>query len=115
MLQYCAHNGVGVIPWGPLNAGVLARPAVDASSTARAAATKGTPFEYQLTDADKAILGKVEELAKAKNCTMAQIALSWVCKKISSPIVGVSSVKRLDEAMVQVELTDAEVKALEEP
>lgn len=114
MLAYCAYNGIGVIPWSPLAGGLLARPA-QAAPTARIESVKGTPWELTLTEADIAIVNKVEEFAKAKGCTMAQIAVSWACKKITSPIVGISSVKRLEEAMVQVELTDDEIKSLEAP
>jgi aryl-alcohol dehydrogenase-like predicted oxidoreductase len=47
MNAYCNFEGIGLIPWGPLNAGQLARP-LSAESTKRADATKGTPFEQKV-------------------------------------------------------------------
>ncbi|KAJ7797743.1 NADP-dependent oxidoreductase domain-containing protein [Mycena olivaceomarginata] len=103
MIPYCKAHGIGIIPWGPLAAGALARPL-------------GTVFESKYSDIDKTIIGRVEELAKKKGCTMSQIALTWVQMKIDSPIVGISSVERLDQSIVKdVELTAEEVKYLEEP
>jgi aryl-alcohol dehydrogenase-like predicted oxidoreductase len=47
---------------------------------------------------------------------MSQVALAWINKRISSPIIGFSSVDRIDEA-IEVRgktLTEAEEKYLEE-
>lgn len=41
----------------------------------------------------------MEEIAKKKNWTMSQVALAWVTRRVASPIVGFSSVKRIDEAL----------------
>jgi aryl-alcohol dehydrogenase-like predicted oxidoreductase len=47
---------------------------------------------------------------------MSQVALAWINKRISSPIIGFSSVDRIDEAIEVREktLTDEEEKYLEE-
>jgi len=47
---------------------------------------------------------------------MSQVALAWINKRISSPIIGFSSVDRIDEA-IEVRgktLTEEEEKYLEE-
>ncbi|KAG1888507.1 NADP-dependent oxidoreductase domain-containing protein [Suillus subluteus] len=114
MLAYCKHNGIGVIPWAPLASGVLARPV--GTETTRLNSTKGTAREKKLSSADVTIINRVEELAKKKNCKMSQIALAWVASKVSSPIVGISSVQRLQESIIEeIELTPEEIKYLEEP
>lgn len=41
----------------------------------------------------------MEEIAKKKGWTMSQVALAWVSRRVSSPIVGFSSVERIDEAL----------------
>ncbi|KAJ7873969.1 NADP-dependent oxidoreductase domain-containing protein [Mycena leptocephala] len=113
MIPYCKAHGIGIIPWGPLAAGALARPL--GVETTRSNSAKGTAFESKYSDTDKTIIGRVEELAKKKGCTMSQIALTWVQMKIDSPIVGISSVERLDQSIIKdVELTAEEVKYLEE-
>lgn len=114
MLAYCKFNGIGVIPWAPLAAGDLARP-IGTEST-RLNAAKGTIFEKQLSESDKMIITRVEELASKKNVKMGQIALAWVGQKVASPIVGVNSIQRLKESIVTgIVLTPEEVAYLEEP
>jgi len=114
MLAYCKYHGIGVIPWAPLAAGHLARPF--GASTTRADSTKGTVFEPKFKESDREIVNRVEELAKKKGVKMGQIALAWVNRKVTSPIVGVSSVQRLDEAIIRgIELSDEEVAYLEAP
>ena len=114
MHAYCKHNGIGIIPWAPLAAGALARPV--GTETTRHNSTRGTALEKKLTDADVTIINRVEELAKKKNCKMGQIALAWAGTKVSSPIVGVNSVERLRESIVNgIELTQEDVAYLEQP
>lgn len=111
MNRFCNATGVGLIPWAPLAGGKLARPADAHGSTERSKTAPG------LTEADKIIVSRVEELAKKKGWTLSQVALAWENKRVSSPIIGFSSVERLEEALsVRGKvLTDEEEKYLEEP
>ena len=70
----------------------------------------------ELGETDIAIVGRVQELAEKKGWPMAHVALAWTNQRISSPIIGFSSVKRIDEAIEAngKELTDDEEKYLEE-
>ncbi|KAG2058406.1 Aldo/keto reductase [Suillus hirtellus] len=114
MLAYCKYNGIGVIPYAPLYSGLLARPV--GTESMRQNSTKGTILERKVTSADATIINRVEELSKKKNIKMSQIALAWVASKVSSPIVGISSIQRLQESIIDgVELTPEEIKYLEEP
>lgn len=90
MIPYCNAHGIGLIPWGPLQGGDLAR-SLDTTTT-RKEAMKGSAFEKKHSEADKIIITRVEEIAKKKGWTMSQVALAWIDKKVSSPIVGISSV-----------------------
>lgn len=115
MIAYCKFNGIGIIPWSPLSGGALARP-LDAEDTDRTRQSKGTPFETRLSDADKAIITRVGEIAEKRGKTRAEVALAWNAGKITSPIVGISSVKRLEESITTgFVLTEEESKYLEEP
>ncbi|TFK64733.1 Aldo/keto reductase [Pluteus cervinus] len=114
MLAYCKYNGIGVIPWAPLAGGALARPL--GGQTARTEFTRGTLLEAKLSEADEPIINRVKELAEKHGKKMSQVALAWVSSKITSPIVGVSSVTRLEESLIKgFILTEDEVKYLEEP
>ncbi|KAI1002424.1 Aldo-keto reductase [Podosphaera aphanis] len=111
MNRFCNETGVGLIPWAPLFRGHLARPLPALGSTSRSHGEA----ENTLTAEDKKIISKVEELSKLKRWSMCQVSLAWLNKRISSPIIGFSSVERLDDALgVKGKiLTDEEERELE--
>lgn len=91
MIPYCNAHGIGLIPWGPLQAGDLARPVTE--QTARKESVKGTLIEKKFSEADKAVISRVEEISKKRGWKMSEVALAWAGTKVSSPIVGCSSVR----------------------
>ncbi|KAF5244832.1 hypothetical protein FANTH_7599 [Fusarium anthophilum] len=116
MNPYCNYAGVGLFPWSPLAAGVLAHPWNDRTD----AREQKDPFlkllfRGETQDADKAIVDRVEELARRKGVAMAQIAEAWLISKGCMPICGLESKERIDQAVeaLQVTLSDEEVKYLE--
>ncbi|KAK9383359.1 Aldo/keto reductase [Kockiozyma suomiensis] len=121
MNKYCDLTGVGLIPWGPLAAGALAR-APD-TTTVRSNLLpnliKVAPTFYDLSEgeAPQEILKRVREIAEKKGYTRAETGLAWVMSKVSSPLVGASTVKRLEEAVSAAHKTleEDEIKYLEEP
>ncbi|KAH7100755.1 Aldo/keto reductase [Auriculariales sp. MPI-PUGE-AT-0066] len=116
MIPYCNFNGIGLIPWGPMQGGTLARPISEGESSVRVQSMKGLPWATENSDPDKEIVKRVEELAKRKGWSMAEVALTWVNSKVASPIVGISSISRLDQAMITgFDLTEEDKKYLEEP
>lgn len=133
MNRFCNDTGVGLIPvcfvsllrskcadfqqWAPLFRGHLARPLSSFGSTARSQPLAEKGMDQGLTEADQKIIGRVEELAKKKGWKMSQVALAWANKRVASPIIGFSSVERIDEALETrgKKLTDEEEKYLEEP
>lgn len=58
----------------------------------------------------------MQELAEKHDWKMSYVALAWINKRVSSPIIGFSSVDRMDEALAAngKELTEEEEKYLEE-
>jgi aryl-alcohol dehydrogenase-like predicted oxidoreductase len=85
MIKFCDETGVGLIPWGPLNTGRLARPPRD-QDTVRA---KTHP---DLSEHDAAIVDRVEEVARKKGIKMSQVALAWINARVTSPISSFSIV-----------------------
>lgn len=65
-----------------------------------------------------AVVERLEEIAKKRGATMAQIALAWVINKdsVTAPIIGTTSLDKLHDLLgaVHVKLTDEEIKLLEE-
>jgi aryl-alcohol dehydrogenase-like predicted oxidoreductase len=88
MNAYCNFTGIGLIPWGPLNGGFLARP-VDAQATSR---SQGTEKPFIPRGWQEEIIRRVEKVANDKGWKMSQVALAWINGKVTSPIVGFSSV-----------------------
>ncbi|KAK2780816.1 hypothetical protein FQN53_000941 [Emmonsiellopsis sp. PD_33] len=113
MMGFCKETGVGVIPFAPLYDGYLARPLAAKGSTARAAVN---PLTHNLTPSDITTINRVEEIATKRGWTMAQVALAWLCGRVASPIVGFSSVERVEEGMAVrgKVLTGEEERYLEE-
>jgi aryl-alcohol dehydrogenase-like predicted oxidoreductase len=89
VLDYCAKNGIGFIPWAPLSAGKLATPG-----------------------------SLIDSLARKAKASPGQIALAWVLKRspVMLPIPGTSQVKHLEEnvAAASIKLSDADFRALDE-
>ncbi|KAI9890234.1 MAG: hypothetical protein M1814_004396 [Vezdaea aestivalis] len=116
MIPYCKDVGVGLIPWSPIARGALARPVDQGSERAKNDNMYKNMFKKKST-VDEHIIGRVEEVAKKRNVPMATVAMAWVIEKGAVPIVGLSSTKRIDEAVdgVSFKLTEEEIKYLEDP
>ncbi|KAI0082016.1 aryl-alcohol dehydrogenase [Panus rudis PR-1116 ss-1] len=106
---------VGSIPWSPLARGLLTRPA---SASSLRGDTDWFLGSYKGA-ANESIINRVEEIAKKKGVSMAQIAIAWVIAKdgVTAPIVGTTSLQNLEDIIkgVHVTLTEEEIKYLEEP
>jgi len=87
VVDYCEANGIGFIPWYPLQTGKLA----DGG-------------------------GALARIAKKYRATTGQIALAWLLKRspVMLPIPGTSRVKHLEEnaAAATIELSDDDFRAL---
>lgn len=69
-----------------------------------------------MADTDAQIISRVEELAEKHDWKMSHVALAWLNKRIASPIIGFSSIERINEALEvrDKELSEEEEKYLEE-
>ncbi|KAI0669361.1 aryl-alcohol dehydrogenase [Trametes maxima] len=107
--------GVGSIPWSPLARGLLTRPL---SAQSKRGNSDWAIGRYK-NDATTTIISRVEEIAKKRGISMAQVAIAWVLAKpgVTAPIVGTTSLANLEDILngVDVKLTEEEIKFLEEP
>jgi pyridoxine 4-dehydrogenase len=89
VLDYCAAENIGFIPWYPLAAGDLAKPGA-----------------------------LLDTIAKNHDATPGQIALAWMLKRspVMLPIPGTSQMSHLEEniAAVEISLSDEEFTALDQ-
>ncbi|KAL1750062.1 NADP-dependent oxidoreductase domain-containing protein [Schizophyllum commune] len=113
MIAYCKYHGIGLIPWSPLSGGALARP-LNAEETPRWKSFNASGVNTQ-HEIGAEIIKRVDEVAKKRDWAMSQVALAWVARAVDSYIVGFNSIKRVDQGIVDGELTDEEAKYLEEP
>ncbi|KAJ7077131.1 Aldo/keto reductase [Mycena belliarum] len=119
MMPTLKHFGVGSIPWSPLARGALARPLAAQNKTNRATSDAFSPNLYIESTANQKIVDRVEEIAKKRGISMAQVSVAWILSKdaVSAPIVGTTSLANLYDAVaaVHVKLTEEELKYLDEP
>jgi aryl-alcohol dehydrogenase-like predicted oxidoreductase len=120
MIPQCIDQGVGVIPWSPLARGVLAgnRSRNGERRTTRSETDAFTDYLYnQPTDFD--VVDRVAEVAAERGVPSAQIALAWLLHKpgVTAPIIGATKLSHLTDAVAaeQLDLSDDEIKRLEEP
>ena len=66
---------------------------------------------------DLEIIARVLELSERHGWPMAHVSLAWINKRVTSPIIGFSSLERIEEAVGSIGkvLTDEEEQYLEEP
>lgn len=104
--------------WAPLCRGHLARPPGDFGNTDRSSAEKGGDnlFQTGTAETDRKIVQRVQELAEKRGWKMSHVALAWINRRVTSPIIGFSSESRMDEALEVrgKELTAEEESYLEE-
>jgi len=114
MMPTLKHFGVASIPWSPLARGLLTR---SWNETTKRATSDPVLGAFPRDSSAQTIVNRVEELAKKKGCSMAQIAVAWALAKTTAPIVGTTSLDNLREMIdaIKIELTEEEIKHLEEP
>jgi aryl-alcohol dehydrogenase-like predicted oxidoreductase len=115
LMAMCADMGVGLVPYSPNGKGRLARPwgeQSDRSSTDQVVKAFDSPV-------DEPVVNAVQRVAEQRGVSMAQVALAWVLRNpgVSAPIVGATKPRHLQEAAgaLDIDLTDDEVRTLEEP
>jgi aryl-alcohol dehydrogenase-like predicted oxidoreductase len=117
MLPLCEDEGVGAIVWSPLARGRLARD--DAAATHRASDDPMADLLYAEDDSNKAIVAAVAAVASARGVSRSQIALAWLRRHraVVAPLVGATKPSHIIDAVasLDVDLTDDEVRLLEEP
>jgi aryl-alcohol dehydrogenase-like predicted oxidoreductase len=119
MIPQCIDQGVGVIPWSPLARGMLAgnRTREGERLTTRAQTDSFADSLYK-PELDFAVVDRVAELAAERNCTSAQVALSWLLHKpgVTAPIIGATRLEHLEDALgaERLKLSEEDVERLEE-
>lgn len=114
MIPMLVEENIACTPFSSLAHGVFAKP-WDAERIDSCAAVQN---EYILK-ADAEIVKRTYEVAEKYGVSASRIAMAWNFSKpfITSPLVGASKTKHLDDAIaaMELELTEEEIQYLEEP
>ncbi|TZF90353.1 aldo/keto reductase [Cognatilysobacter lacus] len=100
VLPTCRELGIGFVAYSPLGRGFLtgALPAAQALA-ADDARRKHPRFQEENAARNQSLVEAVKDLAQARGCTPAQLALAWLLAQGEDivPIPGTRKVERLDE------------------
>ena len=113
-----AELGVGSIAFTPLAQGMLTGKYLKGIPEG-SRATQGKSFEPDtLTPEVIASLNRLNDIAAARGQSLAQLAIAWVLReeKITTALIGASSVSQIEEAVGaidQLEFTEAELAAID--
>jgi aryl-alcohol dehydrogenase-like predicted oxidoreductase len=119
VLPVCRELQIGFVPYSPLGRGFLTGEIKKAGDLAETDRRRMFPrFQGENLEKNVALVNRVEELAKEKQCTPAQLALAWVLAQGDDivPIPGTKRRKYLEQnaAALDVQLTKEDLKRIEE-
>lgn len=100
ILQTCAELGIAFVAYSPLGRGFLTGQIKTFEDLAPDDYRRHSPrFQGENFQKNLQLVQKIEELARSKNCTAAQLALAWVLAQgdYIFPIPGTKRIKYLDE------------------
>ncbi|HHW83436.1 MAG TPA: L-glyceraldehyde 3-phosphate reductase [Actinomycetales bacterium] len=118
LLEVLGQEGVGCIAFSPLAQGMLTDKYLD-GVPAGSRATQGKSLHQRLLTEDA--LGHIRalnEIARGRGQTLAQMAIAWVLRdeRVTSALVGASSVEQLEDtlgALTNLDFTTEELTAIE--
>jgi L-glyceraldehyde 3-phosphate reductase len=111
-----AEAGMGAIAFTALAQGLLTDKYLHGTAEAHRATARPTFDTSVLTETTRARLRGLNEIAKRRGQTLAQMALVWVLRdaRIASTLVGASSVEQLAENLAALEHPDFTTAELQE-
>ena len=115
MAKLCREDNIAMTPYSALAGGRLAKRPGETSQRLRE--DSYAKLKYDPTaEQDGAILARVAELADRRGVSMTEIALSWLLRNVTAPVVGATKLSHIEGAVkaVDLELTEEEAAYLEE-
>lgn len=116
MVPYCHMKNIALTPYSPLASGRLASISQVKSSRRQLDEEAKKKYDNTIRE-DEIIIHRVNVLADKYNCSMAEIALSWLLSRVTSPIVGVSKPEQINDIVktFNLEISPQDLFYLEEP
>jgi L-glyceraldehyde 3-phosphate reductase len=118
LLDALGETGLGGIAFSPLAQGMLTDKYLNGVPEGSRAAQDKSLSPDLLTDQNLAHIRSLNELAKRRGQTLAQLALAWVLRdgRVTSALIGASSVKQLEDSLGAVrnlEFSDDELAEID--
>jgi L-glyceraldehyde 3-phosphate reductase len=102
LLAVLREEGIGCIPFSPLAQGLLTDRYLNGiPADSRAAGGMGFLKRTDVTDEKLAKVRQLQEIARARGQTLAQLALAWVLRhpEVTAALIGASRVAQIDDAV----------------
>ncbi len=105
LLDVLAEERIGAIAFSPLAQGLLTDRYLAGVPAGSRAAAEGSFKRDLLTEANLANVRGLNEIARRRGHTLAQMALAWTLRdpRVASALVGASSVEQLDDNLAALE------------
>ena len=118
LLDVLGDEGVGCIVFSPLAQGLLTDRYLDGIPADSRVATGGAMSEEMLTEENLARVRALNEIARGRGQSLAQLALAWTLRNpiVTSTLIGASSVAQLEDnvaALGNLELSDDELAEID--
>jgi L-glyceraldehyde 3-phosphate reductase len=119
LLDVLAGEGVGCIVFSPLEQGLLSDKYLGGiPEGSRASKPHGFLRPHQITDEKRSKVQRLNDLARQRGQTLAQMALAWVLRHptMTSALIGASRIAQIEEAvgaLDQLSFSDGELAAIE--
>jgi L-glyceraldehyde 3-phosphate reductase len=109
LLDVLGELGIGCIVFSPLAQGMLTNRYLDGIPAGSRAATSGSALSPDLlTDDAMAKIRALDEIAGRRGQSLAQMAIAWVLRddRVTSALIGASSVEQLEDSLGALERLD---------
>jgi L-glyceraldehyde 3-phosphate reductase len=108
LLDVLGQEGVGAIVFSPLAQGMLTNRYLDGIPADSRVATGGALSEDMLTDEALEHVRALNGIARERGQTLAQMAIAWTLRdpRVTSSLIGASSVKQLEDSLGAVDNLD---------
>jgi L-glyceraldehyde 3-phosphate reductase len=118
LLSTLAELGAGCIAFSPLAQGLLSDKYLKGIPADSRASAEGSFLKEFLNDTNLGRVRSLNEIAKQRGQTLAQMAVAWVLrdKRVTSALIGARNVEQLDnslDALKNREFTEAELKEID--
>jgi L-glyceraldehyde 3-phosphate reductase len=118
LLATLEELGVGCIAFSPLAQGLLTNKYLKGVPDNSRASVEGSFLKEFLSEANLNRVQALNEIAKGRGQTLAQMAIAWVLRdnRVTTALIGARNVEQLDnslDAVKKLEFTDAELKEID--